>query len=98
MSAATTHLMDGATGKMLSARIETKLSLADLLDAESEWTPWRFGMIKRLNAVGIPQDQWPEHWHWNWVHKLLAKGTLDIGGPLSPYRLMGVACADQWQV
>lgn len=85
------------TGELVDAELHTSLGLTDLLDAEAAWPPWRFGMVKQLLEAGIPRAHWPEHWHWNWVHKLLSKGTLDIGGALSPLRLMGVKCNDAWQ-
>ena len=97
MSDHETTLLDVASNERVAAELRTRLALSDLLDAESEWTPWRFGMIKRLDAGGVPSKEWPEHWHWNWVHKLLAKGRLDIGGALSPYRLMGISQGDKWQ-
>lgn len=97
MSEAVTKLKRRETGERVDADLLTRLTLSDLLDAESAWTPWRFGMVKQLLTAGIPRAMWPEHWHWNWVHKLLSKGTLDIGGALSPLRLMGIRCADEWQ-
>lgn len=97
MSRQTTTLLDVAAKRRVPAELRTLLVLGDLLDAESEWTPWRFGMIKQLDAAGVPRQEWPEHWHWNWVNKLLAKGRLDIGGALSPYRLMGISQENGWQ-
>jgi hypothetical protein len=93
----TTKLKQRATGELVDAELHTKLELGDLLDAESAWMPRRFGMIKQLHTAGVPQHEWPQHWHWNWVHKLLSKGMLNIGGALSPLRLMGVKCDDTWQ-
>ena len=92
-----TKLHDVAAGQAVPAEIHTALALSDLLDAESDWTPWRFGLIKQLDSAGVPQTQWPEHWYWNWVHKLLASKRIDIGNALSPFRLMGMMCTQKWQ-
>lgn len=97
MSKAATKLKLRETGELVDAELHTGLGLEDLIDAESAWTPWRFGMIKQLHSAEIPRAQWPQHWHWNWVHKVLSMGTLDIGGALSPLRLMGIMCGPVWQ-
>lgn len=97
MSVTPTRLRKRASGELVPAELHTKLDLADLLDAESAWTPWRFRLIKQLHQAAVPRTQWPQHWHWNWVHKLLSQGVLDIGGALSPLRLLGVKCEDEWQ-
>lgn len=97
MSVTPTQLVETASGQRLDAELHDCLGFGDLLDAESAWTPARYTMIKRLHEGGIPRKQWPQHWHWNWVQKLLSRGEFDIGGALSVHRLMGIHGADAWQ-
>lgn len=97
MSVHVTQIRRVADGSFVDAELHDSLSFGDLLDAESEFTPARFGMIKGLDARGIPPSQWPEHWHWNWVHKLARTGHLDIGSALSPKRLLGLKRESRWE-
>ena len=97
MSVIPTQLVETATSHRVAAELHDCLGFGDLLDAESAWTPARYAMIKRLHEGGIPRKEWPQHWHWNWVQKLVSRGELDIGGALSAHRLMGIHGADAWQ-
>lgn len=97
MSLMATHIQRVGDGEVVTATLRTRLELGDLLDAESAWTPWRLGLVKQLHESAVSRNRWPEHWHWNWVRKLLGKQSFDIGSALSPYRLMGLSADDQWQ-
>lgn len=97
MSVTPTQLLEVVSNERVDAELHDSLQFGDLLDAESAWTPARYAMIKRLHEDGIPRKQWPQHWRWNWVQKLVGHGGADLGGGLSAHRLMGIHCSEAWQ-
>ena len=92
-----TKLKRKATGELVDAELHTKLLLTDLHEAESAWGPCRRAIIDALIHAGVPKNDCPQHLNWDWDRKLTGKSDLDIGGALSPLRLMGVKCDGEWQ-
>ena len=99
MSIASTKLKDRAANGYVDAEIHTNLAVADMIASESRWQVERSRIAAALQAAGVPYEDQPQHLHWNWEAKLAGGAGLDIGGPLSPYRLMGVRIRgeDHWQ-
>lgn len=90
---APTKLKEVASGDLVDSELHTSLVFTDIIDAEQAWATARLEMLRQCYLRG---EQPPQHLHWNWATKLLKKGR-DIGGALSPYRLMGINGPETWQ-
>ncbi len=97
MSVQPTKLKWVATGDLVPAEFQTLLPLDALLEAEEQWSPRRIGILRELMRRGVDERQWPQHSHWNWAKKALELRGLNIDGPLSPRRIMGMRCGAEWQ-
>ncbi len=99
MSVTSVKLKDRAADRYVDAELHTNLAIGDMIASERRWQAERSQIAAALEAAGVPDNDQPQHLHWNWEAKLAGDAGLDIGGPLSPYRLMGVRIRgdDHWQ-
>jgi hypothetical protein len=90
MSVTMTKLKDRAANVYVEAELHGNLSLSEVIDSERRWRVVRLAMAAALDAAGADPGDGPQHLHWDWETKLAGVDGLDVGGPLSPYRLMGI--------
>lgn len=90
MNVLPTKLFDRQSKRDVSATIRFDLTVDEVLDIEAVWRPWRQAAIARLTAAGLPEEDMPQHWHWDWAQKV-PKFSL-VG-----YRGIGVECAGAMQ-
>lgn len=97
MSIFRTQLKRLATGALVDAELHSALGLDELLEAEGQWAPERIAVLRRFLKGHVPDERWPQNYHWNWALKALRLRRLNIGDALSPVRLMGIKAEDRWQ-
>jgi hypothetical protein len=90
MTSLPTTLFDRRSGQIIPATIRFGLTATEILAVETVWGPWRRAAVERLVTDGFPEDQMPQHWHWDWGEKV---PQLDM--PV--YRAVGVDCAGETQ-
>lgn len=76
--------------------LEDDLSLVDILDAESEWSPRRIALIRAMLERGLSPADFSESLHWNWASKVIRLARVGLGG-LSPARGFGIRAVGSWQ-
>jgi len=82
--------------KLISATFYDDLGASQLLEAESQWKPFRDATIQRLLAAGKKRSEIQrliQHIHWNWVDKA---GCL-LNSPLAPLQCFGIKLEERWQ-
>lgn len=97
MSIEGTKLKRIETGALVAAELDTLVGLVGLLEAEEQWAPWRVRVLRGFVEGDVEESKWPQHHHWSWAQKAVKLRKLDIESPLSPYRVMGMKCSDEWQ-
>jgi len=99
VSVTLTKLKDRSANAYIEAELHDNLVLSDVIDSERRWLAVRLAMASALEAVEAAPADWPQHLHWDWEAKLAIGEELDVGGPLSPYRLMGIRMRGEevWQ-
>jgi hypothetical protein len=90
MSNLPTTLFDRRSTQTVPATLRFGLTAAEILAVEAVWGLWRRAAVERLVAAGFPQDEMPQHWHWDWGSKV---PRLDLLG----YRGVGVECDGELQ-
>lgn len=65
----TVYLLDVASGASVEGELRDAIEQAQLDDWEKEWQPALYAGILDLARRRVPQDQWPQSWHWNWADK-----------------------------
>jgi hypothetical protein len=90
MNTLPTKLFDRQLKQDVSAAIRFDLTADAVLGIEAVWGPWRQVAIARLSAANFPEEQMPQHWHWNWAQKV-PKFTL------AGYRGIGVESGGEMQ-
>src|SRR5713226_4691003 len=65
-----TKLFDRQSKQDVSATIRFDLTADEVLGIEAMWRPWRQAAIARLGAAGLPEEEMPQHWHWDWAQKV----------------------------
>ena len=96
MSIHRTKLKVIATGELIDAELNDALSLSDLLDAQALWAPEKILIAKQFLQRGVDKAHWPQSLHWNWAEKAVALQPY-APGPLSAFRLFGIAAEGKWQ-
>ncbi len=77
----TVYLLDVASGGSVEAQLRDAIEQAQLDDWQSEWQPALQGVIQDLARRGVPMNQWPQSWHWNWAQKTVrVQGLLAFRG------------------
>jgi hypothetical protein len=92
-----TRLKQRSTGDFVDAELHTSLGLEDMMNAEAQWSPARIEVFKQFLRGKVPDERWPQSFHWNWALKAVRLRRMDIGGALSPLRLMGIRQSGRWQ-
>lgn len=85
-----TYLKHVQTGKMVEAALIASLTLREVELADVAWAPMIEQRKKLLLQNKIPQDQWPQHLHWDWRSKRKKTGFLN-------YKWIGIKCDGEWQ-
>jgi hypothetical protein len=99
VSVTSTKLKERTTNAFVDAELHDSLSPDDMIDSEGLWRAERLVIAQALDVAGGAREDWPQHLHWDWAAKLRVGSGLDVGGPLSPYRLMGIRVRgeEHWQ-
>lgn len=90
MTTRMTTLFDRLSRAPVPAQLRFGLTAEEILAVEAVWGPWRTAAVERLVQSGFPEDAMPQHWHWDWAHKVPKLGLLTYQG-------VGVACDDAMQ-
>jgi hypothetical protein len=85
------YLKDRETGQFVDAILIDGVTREEVEKAESVWKPFLEQQIKRMEAEGIPKNQWPQHRHWDWRQKQESTEMY------LAYRMFGVECGTQMQ-
>lgn len=72
------------------ALLHADLSPRVLVEIEREWGPFRRGAARQLVRAGLPAQQIPSHWHWDWADK--SQNLRWVG-----YRCLGIECEGKMQ-
>lgn len=97
MSVHRTKLRDVAASELVDAELHDQVGLGAFFEAEAAWAPHRVEILRQLVLKRVPEDEWPEHWHWNWAQKAANLRNEDIGSALSPTRAMGIQREQRWE-
>lgn len=65
----TVYLLDVASGGSVEADLRDAIEQAQLDDWQNKWQPALLNVIQDLARRGVPMNQWPQSWHWNWAQK-----------------------------
>ncbi len=65
----TIYLLDVASGEGVEAELRDAIEQAQLDDWQTQWQPALFAVLQDLARRGVPMNQWPQSWHWNWTQK-----------------------------
>lgn len=90
MTSTAIQIVERRSGQLVEAVLHESLSVERILQAEAAWGPVRVAALQRLLADGCPEEQLPEHSHWDWSRKI---GRLRV----LTYRCLGVECEGQMQ-
>ncbi|MGY4408047.1 GNAT family N-acetyltransferase [Bradyrhizobium sp. USDA 3315] len=63
------YLLDVATGSDVEAELRDAIEQAQLDDWQTKWRPALLTVLQELVRKGVPFEQWPQSWHWNWAQK-----------------------------
>ncbi|WFU74186.1 GNAT family N-acetyltransferase [Bradyrhizobium sp. CB2312] len=63
------YLLDVATGADVEAELRDAIEQAQLDDWQTKWRPALLTILQELVRKGVPFDQWPQSWHWDWSKK-----------------------------
>jgi hypothetical protein len=83
-------ILDGSKGEALDALLYDQLGPETLFLAQQPWAAERLKIIQELQRHGVPDKQWPESWHWNWLRKASELQLLES-------RVSGVLLGKEWQ-
>ena len=65
----TIYLLDVASEDEVEAELRDAIEQAQLDDWQTQWQPALFAVLQDLARRGVPMNQWPQSWHWNWTQK-----------------------------
>lgn len=85
------YLEDRVSGGSARAELRDAIEEQQLLDWLNAWQPAVRDLIVGLNARGVPANQWPQSWHWQWPAKMA-----EVAG-LIAYRGYCVTCGGMTQ-
>lgn len=85
------HIKDRRTGSLVEATLIDGITSEDVEVTEGQWQPFLAEQLARMQAEGIPREQWPQHVHWNWREK-----QKSVEGILA-YRMFGIECDSEMQ-
>ena len=63
------YLLDVATDGSVEAELRDAIEQAQLDDWQTKWRPALLTTLQELVRKGVPFDQWPQSWHWDWSKK-----------------------------
>lgn len=62
-------LLDVASGTGVEAELRDAIEQAQLDDWQTQWQPALFRLLQELIRRGVPPEDWPQSWCWNWQAK-----------------------------
>ena len=65
----TVYLLDVATGQDVEAELRDAIKQAQLQDWQTQWQPALLAVLQDFARRGVPVNQWPQSWHWDWTKK-----------------------------
>ena len=80
------YLLDVATGGSVEAELRDAIEQAQLDDWQTKWRPALLTVLQELARRGVPMDQWPQSWHWDWTQK-----TTRVQGLLAAIKNVGTS-------
>ncbi|MCK1541822.1 GNAT family N-acetyltransferase [Bradyrhizobium sp. 179] len=63
------YLLDVATDGSVEAELRDAIEQAQLDDWQTKWRPALLTTLQDLVRKGVPIEQWPQSWHWDWSKK-----------------------------
>lgn len=90
MSAKRAQLIDGTTGAVVAVTLHANLNARNLELIERVWSGHRARLMADLLRRGVPEANWPQSLHWNWMAKAGDLGQLAVNG-------IGVEINGEWQ-
>ncbi|HEV2160451.1 GNAT family N-acetyltransferase [Bradyrhizobium sp.] len=63
------YLLDVAAGASVEAELRDAIEQSQLDDWQTKWRPALLAVLQELARKGVPIDQWPQSWHWDWAQK-----------------------------
>ncbi|GEC56286.1 GNAT superfamily N-acetyltransferase [Bradyrhizobium japonicum] len=63
------YLLDVASGGSVEAELRDAIEQVQLNDWQTKWRPALLSILQELARKGVPMDQWPQSWHWDWNKK-----------------------------
>ena len=93
MSVHAAYIVDAATEDIVEVVLHDDLSTDVLLDIEEQWAPSRHGLRRRLRALRVAREKWPQSLHWDWGRKGL---QLALGDP-DDFRVMAIRRQRTWE-
>lgn len=74
-------LLDVASGASVEAELRDAIEQAQLDDWQTKWRPALLTVLQEMARRGVPMDQWPQSWHWDWARKTAGvRGLLAFRG------------------
>jgi len=81
MTAYTVNLFDVSAKQYVEAELHDEIAERQLIDWQFQWRPALKSYLQRLVDNGIPQQDWPQSWHWDWREKMdRVRGMLNHTG------------------
>lgn len=84
-------IRDKKTGQLVDAILIEDVLSESVVGAAKDWRAVIDKRINELMGKGVPKEQWPEHFHWDWVREY--KRT----GGLLAYKWFGIEYENQVQ-
>lgn len=74
-------LLDVASGASVEAELRDAIEQTQLDDWQTKWRPALLTVLQEMARRGVPMDQWPQSWHWDWARKTAGvRGLLAFRG------------------
>lgn len=70
VTVSTIYLLDVASNEGTPGELRDAIEETQLADWKMYWRPELAKILKELKRRGVPPNQWPQSWHWNWAEKL----------------------------
>lgn len=75
------YLLDTASNCEVEAYLKDAIEDVQLADWRTLWQPALLEVLRQLIKQGVPRQQWPQSWHWNWAAKVAeVEGLLAFKG------------------
>ncbi len=62
-------IMDNRTREPVEAQLFDEVTVAHFIEAQAEWRPVVLDAARAMLQAGVPREQIPQHFHWDWQRK-----------------------------